>query len=56
MRTLYESKILFLSIGDIVGGQSMQFFSEINSILFSKTDDFYGKIELLHGFLEKNRI
>lgn len=43
-------------IRDIVGGQSMQIFSEINSILFSKAEDFYGKRELLRGFLRENRI
>lgn len=31
-------------------------FSEINSILFSKAEDFYGKRELLRGFLRENRI
>lgn len=31
----------------------MQIFSEINSILFSKAEDFYGKRELLRGFLRK---
>ena len=30
----------------------MQIFSEINSILFSKAEDFYGKRELLRGFFE----
>ena len=32
------------------------FLSEINSILFSKAEDFYGKRELLRGFLRENRI
>jgi hypothetical protein len=45
-----------ITIRDIVGGQSMQIFSEINSILFSKAEDFYGKRELLRGFLRENRI
>lgn len=45
-----------ITIRDIVGGQSMQIFSEINSILFSKAEDFYGKKELLRGFLRENRI
>lgn len=49
-------KILSFTIRDIVGGQSMQIFSEINSILFSKAEDFYGKRELLRGFLGENRI